>query len=133
MITKAALLLFRSINNQKELMFVHAQNQSFYVFPGGKQEQGETIEQALTREIREELSANISNVEKLGVVAGQTPDGRELTMYLFGATLNNVPKASSEINEIAWMSKAEVIKNKEKMMPMTLNHVMPYLDAHNLW
>lgn len=51
-------------------MFVRQHNKPFYVFPGSKQDDGETIEQALEREIREELSTEITNAQELGVVTG---------------------------------------------------------------
>ena len=133
MIIKAGLLLFRDGQDAKELMFVRAHNKPFYVFPGGKQEEGETIEEALVREIQEELSATISDVEKLGKVTGQTPDGRDLEMHLFTANLLNEPKASSEIDEIHWLDRKSALANKSIMTPMTLNHVMPFLDKNGIW
>lgn len=52
MITKAALLLFRDNQGKKELLFARAKGKSYYVFPGGKQEDSETIEEALQREFK---------------------------------------------------------------------------------
>jgi 8-oxo-dGTP pyrophosphatase MutT (NUDIX family) len=133
MITKAGLLLFRDGQDAKELMFVRPHNKPFYVFPGGKQEENETIEQALAREIQEELAANIDNIDKLGTVTGQTPDGRDLEMHLFTANLLEEPKASSEIAEIHWLTRKSVLESKNLMTPMTLDHAMPFLDEKGVW
>lgn len=133
MIVKAALLLFRDGRGAKELMFVRPHNKPFYVFPGGKQEAGETIEQALAREIQEELSAGIDNVKKLDAVTGQTPDGRDLEMHLFTADLLNEPKASGEIAEIVWLDRQSALKNKDLITPITLDHVMPLLAQKDIW
>jgi len=133
MIVKAALLLFRDNNDAKELMFVQPYGKSYYVFPGGKQEDNETIEQALVREIQEELSAGIKNVDNIGVVTGQTPDGRDLEMHLFTAILLNEPRAASEIAEIYWLNRESALENKSLMTPMTLEHVMPFLDKNGIW
>lgn len=133
MIVKAGLLLFRDGQDAEELMFVRPHNKPLYVFPGGKQEDGETVEQALEREIQEELSAWIGNIKKLGVVTGQTPDGRDMEMHLFTADLLNEPKASSEIAEVLWLDRTSAFRNKDLMTPMTLNHVVPFLDKNNIW
>ncbi|CAD5251528.1 MULTISPECIES: (deoxy)nucleoside triphosphate pyrophosphohydrolase [unclassified Imperialibacter] len=42
-------------------------------FPGGKVEPGETEQEALTREIREELSIEVSPTEKIGTVSIEVP------------------------------------------------------------
>lgn len=133
MIIKAGLLLFRDGQDATELMFVRPHNKPFYVFPGGKQEDGETVEKALVREIEEELSATINNINKLGVVTGQTPDGRDMEMHLFTANLLNVPHASSEIAEIHWLSRKSALADKSIMTPMTLDHVMPFLAEKSIW
>lgn len=133
MIVKAALLLFRDNNGARELMFVQPHGKPYYVFPGGKQEDNETIEQALVREIQEELSAGIENTKGLGVVTGQTPDGRDLEMHLFTADLLNEPKATSEIAKIYWLDRASALEQKSLMTPMTLDHVMPFLNKNGIW
>lgn len=133
MITKASLILLRENNARKELMFVKAKEKQHYVFPGGKQEPNESIEQALDREIKEELGANIKNVEKIGFVKGQTPDGRELEMYLYLAELLNEPSANSEIEEIRWMSRQDIDSYLPQMTPMTIEHVLPFLLEKKLF
>ncbi|HVX24518.1 MAG TPA: NUDIX domain-containing protein [Candidatus Saccharimonadales bacterium] len=133
MISKAALLLFRDHNGEKELLFARAKGKSFLVFPGGKQEASETIDQALQRELQEELGTSAVNVEKLGTVVGRTPDGRDLEMHLYTGQLLNEPHPHSEIEEIIWISRAGVAEKSEVMTPMTLDHVMPFLAEYNIW
>lgn len=133
MITKAALILIRKNNKQNELMFVRAKNKDFYVFPGGKQESDESINQALKREINEELNANIKCIKKIGEVTGQTPDGRDLKMHLFSAKLIGEPIENSEIEEIIWMNRKEIMNRLDRMTPMTMQHVLPFLEEKRIF
>jgi 8-oxo-dGTP diphosphatase len=133
MITKAALLLFRDSHGAKELLFARAHGKDFYVFPGGKQEPGETIDQTLQRELQEELGTQAADVRKLGVVTGQTPDGRNMEMPLYSGTLQGEPHPQSEVEEITWMSWDMVAKKQSRMTPMTLHHVLPFLAAQKIW
>ena len=55
-------------------------------FPGGKIEEGETPQQALTREIKEELDAEIEIGELIDLVEYDYPDFH-LTMYCYMCTL----------------------------------------------
>ncbi|HEV2403653.1 MAG TPA: NUDIX domain-containing protein [Candidatus Saccharimonadales bacterium] len=133
MITKAAFLLFREEKGEKELLFARATGKSYYVFPGGKQEVGETIEEALQRELQEELHAQATDVKKLGIVLGHTPDGREMEMHLYSGQLQGTPEPHAEIEEIAWMTRENVEEQRAAMTPMTLEHVLPFLEAKGVW
>jgi 8-oxo-dGTP diphosphatase len=126
-ITKAGLIVFRGDSGNRQMMFVRAVNKPHFVLPGGKQEPGETIEEALARELREELDCDSSDYQKLGEVSGHTPDGRDLLIHLYTATLDGEPKPSSEIREIEWMDEKQIMDNREAMTPMTMTKILPFL------
>jgi ADP-ribose pyrophosphatase YjhB (NUDIX family) len=134
MIIKAALLLFRDNNDgEKELLFVRPYDKPYYILPGGKQETNETIENALIRELQEELQVGIENIHHVGAVEGATPDGRPLQIQLFSGDLLGKPKPSAEIEQIRWMTRKVVSQEHEHMTPMSLDHLLPYLTDNNLW
>ena len=133
MITKAALLLFRENLGIKELLFARAKTKDYFIFPGGKQEENETIDEALQRELIEELGSQVVHIDKLGIVSGKTPDGRDLEMHLYSGELLSEPNPQAEIEEIIWMSKDMVESHTAQMTPMTLEHVMPFLESRNIW
>ncbi len=133
MITKAALLVFREAPNGKELLFVRPHGKDYYIFPGGKQELDETIGQALGRELDEELGVGLDNVQYLGEVQGETPDGRALNMQLFTGSPVGELRPRNEIAEVRWLGQLAIQRHTAHMTPMTLNHVLPFLDEQRLW
>lgn len=133
MIVKAGLLLFRGEQPDKELLFVRPEGKDHYVFPGGKKEKGETIIEAFVREIKEELSADARDIQALGVVKGYTPEGKPLTMHLYTAILLGKLVASSEIEELAWMSRNVALAHRDVMTPMTLERIFPFLEQKGIW
>lgn len=77
-------------------------------FPGGKVEPHETPEQALVREIREELAADIEVGEKLITVEYDYPEFH-LSMDCFWATLKEGSQMELlEHEAVRWLSSAEL-------------------------
>lgn len=83
--------------------------------------------------MQEELGVAVKNTEKLGTLAGHTPDGRELEMNLFAGDMMGDPKPQAEIKELAWMTRSEVLAQKNVMTPMFLDYVIPFLTKQGIW
>lgn len=133
MIDKAALLLFRDEGGERRLLFVTSPEKPYWLFPGGKREPGESIESALRRELREELSVEVSAIAPLGEVEGQTPEGDPLRMYLFGAKPSGDLRPDHEIGGLVWATHGELEQHMDKLTPITMKAVLPFLAASGLW
>lgn len=83
---------------------------TFYV-PGGKREPGESDVETLVREIREELSVDVSGPELIGVFEAQAhgrAEGETVRMTCYTATFAGELKPASEIAELAWFTATDV-------------------------
>ena len=91
--------------------------QDWWEFPGGKMEAGETREAALRREIREELSAEISVDDFLCTVEHDYPKFR-LRMHCFLCSLLTDGLHLNEHEAAKWLSIDEL--NCVKWLPADL-------------
>ena len=76
-------------------------------FPGGKIEAGETPQEALVREIREELDAEIQVGEKIDCVEYDYPDFH-LSMECFWARICSGELTLKEHEAARWLSREEL-------------------------
>ena len=81
--------------------------QDWWEFPGGKMEVGETPEEALVREIREELSAEVSVDEFLCTVEYDYPQFH-LTMHCYLCSLVTEALHLNEHEAAKWLTKDEL-------------------------
>ena len=87
-------------------------------FPGGKMEAGETPEEALKREIREELSTEISVDKYLCTVEYDYPKFH-LTMHCFICSLLSKALHLNEHEAAKWLAKNEL--DNVRWLPADLN------------
>jgi len=79
----------------------------WWEFPGGKMEPGETPEEALVREIREELDASISVDSFLCTIEWDYPQFH-LTMHCYLCSLCSQALHLNEHEAARWLSSAEL-------------------------
>jgi len=92
----------------------------WWEFPGGKMEDGETQEEALKREIREELSAEISVDELLCTVEYDYPKFH-LTLHCYLCSLLTEALHLNEHEAAKWLTKDEL--DNVKWLPADLEVV----------
>lgn len=132
-IYKAAAIIIRD----GKLLVTRSKGKSIFIAPGGKLEPGETPQQALIRELREEQTIEVSEREltEVGVydavAAGQ--DDVMLRMYVY--KVNSFAGAltpSAEIEENRWITSTWAEEEDIEVGSIFAHEVIPKLKAQGL-
>ena len=126
---KAGLL---HLKNGRVLLCRKKHTTALLILPGGTLEQGETAEQCLRRECREELGeVEVSNLRYLGdyesPAAGQ--EDKTVKIELFSGELAGDPAARAEIQELVWFGPRD---DAALLAPSLRNVIFPDLRRRGL-
>lgn len=96
----------------KRILSTRSQGKDTYYIPGGKREAGETDQQALRREIKEELDIDLleETIQFFGQFEAQAhgkPQGTLVRMSCYTAEFTGTIRAASEIEEAIWLQYAD--------------------------
>ena len=94
------------------ILGTRSRGRDVYFLPGGKREPGESDEDALVREVREELSVEVrrDTLRRLHVFEAQAhgqPEGVLVRMTCFTGEYEGALRAAAEIEEMAWLAYAD--------------------------
>ncbi|MEI5986176.1 MULTISPECIES: (deoxy)nucleoside triphosphate pyrophosphohydrolase [Sphingobacterium] len=78
-------------------------------FPGGKQEEGESLEECLLREVKEEINLDISIEQALTKVEYHYPDF-SLTLYPYVCKLKAGELKVLEHEQVIWVDQTELFR-----------------------
>ena len=126
---KYALCIIRD----NRLLVLEESDQELYLMPGGRPETGESAEQALSRELKEELGVelDVTSLKYLGsfedMAAGKEEAIVHLELYL-GDFLGEM-KPSSEVKRLVWFTKSD---DWSQLAPVTRNKILPALLQQGL-
>ena len=103
--------VFAIVEREGRYLLAHRSDIPWWNLPGGGLEYGETVEEGLLREVREEVGAVVEIVRLVGVYS--KPGKREvvLTFLCRLAAGSPAPGTSAEVAEAAWFLPIELPAN----------------------
>jgi len=93
-----------------QLLAVRTRGRDRFYLPGGKPEPGETLAEAVAREVFEELGVVLDRAEPAFVVEDEAHGfdrPRRVRMTCFTGASRGEPRAAAEIAELAWLGHAD--------------------------
>lgn len=119
-------------NAQQQLLLVRKQNTAFFMQVGGKLEINEDPEQALLREIEEEIGVSATIIQFVGrfETAAANESGYQLISYVYLVDLSNPPQIAAEIAEMRWvdpnLSQAAYFALGIQLAPLSVEVIFPW-------
>ena len=110
------------IKKNGKILVCKRKDKDYYFFPGGHVEFGEQTEDALRRELKEELNLSIKNISFIGVSENiYQEDGRKIheINLVFNVSTDKVEDKSQE-NHIDFFFLDKEKFSKEKILPIAL-------------
>jgi 8-oxo-dGTP diphosphatase len=96
-----------------KILLIRRKNEPFkgmLALPGGFVNQGETVEDAVKREVREETSLEVEPIDILGVYSNPNRDPREhtLSVVFVAIILSGNEKAQDDASKLEWVELSNV-------------------------
>lgn len=133
-IHKSALLI---MNEDHTKFLVTRKNDAMvtqWLLPGGTIEDGESVEQALIREIDEELGCSVDETTLEFIGEYEAPaagrPGQVVNIKLFTGKIAGTPEPKSEIKELGWLSRYD--ENNQEASEIIRKQLIPDLLARGI-
>ena len=127
-----AAVIYSNSNSQKILIAKrpqHVHQGGLWEFPGGKVTEGEAPEQALYRELLEELDISIISYEPLIQVYHDYQD-KQVFLDIWSVTAFNGEAKGAEGQECRWVNIADLLhKNTSYQFPEANRAILKKLDS----
>lgn len=127
-IDKLAWILIKD----RKVLYVRSRGKYLFYNVGGKREGNETNEEALIREVKEELNVDlvadtIQYIETFTAQAAGKPEGVMVEIKCYKADYRGTLTPTSEIEELGWLTSRDTERTS-----VTGQLILKYLNENNL-
>ena len=121
------------IIKDKKLLMCRKYDEPHFIMPGGRVKEGETKEETLRRELKEELGIKLKSMKPFKTwEAKHFKDKNKIVkMETYFVEIEGKPKATNEINELAWVD-SNYKKKGIKVASINEDYLIPELKKMNL-
>lgn len=117
------------IVHDKKLLVVREKERTTFISPGGSRKRGETAEQTLKRELKEELGVDVASWEHFATLYGTTIQTQvPLENAFYVAQITGDPAPAMEIEDMAWITRELEVP----ISPMLREQLLPMLKERGL-
>lgn len=108
------------IIKENRLLINRNKTSHIFLIPGGKVKQNETNEEALKRELIEELNVKLNIAKQFKTYFSDKAlfDNLPLKLITYFVEIRGQPKPNSEISEIVWLDSDDYRNNRYKLAPL---------------
>lgn len=115
-------------NSKDKILMVKRKNppaKYLWGFPGGGIKFGETIEEATTREIKEEtgLNVDVGKILTVGEAIEEDKDIHRIVVICEAKMKGGIIKPSDDATDIMWISLEEISKMEKSISPYTIKNL----------
>ena len=116
------------IIKDKKILLVTGYDESFYWTPGGKVEPGESHEEALRRELAEELGVALVSMRSYHTYdATNEITGQSQKVHCYLVEIKGTPSQKAELTKSMWCSSQDILTGKTKVSKGISSQLLPRL------
>lgn len=129
LIMKSTTRIAGIVTQNSNILMLRGKGYKEFWTPGGKIKEGESDEECLKREFKEEIGVSIANVKFFKEYEGESfyLPGLKLIQRLYLVKILGDIRPDAEIEDFVWLTKEDFFKKKYIILPIDEGKVIPDL------
>ena len=130
---KYAILIYRTVNHDKEYLLVRSVGQTLMPFPIINRAARESNKNAIKRGLKAVLGSEVNTLNRLISTGYQSPGIGYFSISLYAVEYLNTNHISNQYESMFWMNKDAIYDHIAQMSNLMQVSLLPILDEKDLW